>query len=228
MTDTSGEIELAKSVGSVVYKRRMELGWTQRQLHQALASVGAKWSRAAVGSLESNGVRGERISDLTLLCYVLNLTLDELLAGDHDVRMRDGNVKSLPWVRAVLRGDQADRFEPAGTGIEPDMLDEQKLADYVRSAASMTEKDLKIFVTRFSSALELEPSIAIIRDNLAGLTSEMSKASVQSKRGHAARKLRDLAIVYKSGPEPEEVLADFLGSFPSETPAPNRGGHGDD
>jgi len=181
-------------VGTNVQRLRRERHWSQKELAHRLQLHGGRWSRAAVGMLESKGVRGERLSDVVTLCAALEVPLTELLDGDDEVGLRDGNEKPASWVREALKGElprPKERYivinRVAGIGQD----DPEEVRRMAR-AMDLPVETLREIIKEISG----RPSPTTFRDFLADLDESESKRTAGAKRGHASRAIKNLVKIY--------------------------------
>ena len=94
---------LADVVGINVRRLRDNLGWSQSDLARNAQEFGLRWTQSVVSSIEK-GTRVLDLDELLLLCLVLKVTPDSLLAGDDTVRLNTSAHLGLQTIRSVLAG----------------------------------------------------------------------------------------------------------------------------
>lgn len=193
---------LSEVIGGNVKRLRAERNWTQRDLANAMRSLGGTWARTTVGLLESDGVRAERLSDLAVLCAVFQVPLSELLAGDGDVQLKDKNVRTLGWLRASIAGDDhteiASSVNGSQRGHDPDA--DAEIARVVRMKTGEAQAALTRWLDDDSQDLAIEAthsqwlaSLSGFRDLLANVSdvgTSTTDRSAQARRGHATRTIQ--------------------------------------
>lgn len=178
---------LSQVIGRRVRDLRIERGWSQRELAAALTELGSDWTRARVGQLETDGVRGDRLLDVALLCAALRVDLGTLLEVDAAVGS-DEHPHPLAWVKSQL-------LEPAdvpATTVEPDLIDPAQIgADDEAEVARLAQRagrdtaQLRLWVA--AQYDDNEP--LAVRDALAQIDPTTTRRAAQAKRGHASRRL---------------------------------------
>lgn len=222
-------LALAELIGANVKRLRTAREWSQRDLLMSLRNEDANWSRATVGLLESDGIRGERLSDLAALCAALQVSLWDLLDGAGEVALRDGNVKDVDWVARSLRGKHS-----AADGV-PDLLgigrhDPDLTLEWARKVGltpNKFESFLGVLAEYLGISLHPLGSASVLRDSMAGVRVGMTRETVRAKRGHATRKILKAAEIYRETPGRNAIERAVDVVWPSEVPDGMESDHGD-
>lgn len=171
-------IDVPQVVGKNVRELRRKAGMSQKDL---AIHLGPGWSRAAVGMLESKGVRGERISDLADLCEALGVSVDVLLAP------LDGNdPNELRMVRDALAGRLGRAPAPRPRTVTNVGVDDPEESERIARAFGRTVDHVRELVERWSG----QPSPTVYRDYLANLDPTMDREVARVKRAQATKMLR--------------------------------------
>lgn len=177
---------LAEVIGGTIRTLRTDRGWTQRDLSDLLNQAGGTWTRASVGLLETEGVRAERLSDLLLLCSVLDVELGVILRGQASVSVGEIEM-DLTTIRDTLGLREATKENESRRELDPDRIGAAS-PSFTQELAQKTGLDPQELLSRIDEYLGGQDP-AHVRDAIAQITPETPRRSAQARRGQATRKL---------------------------------------
>ncbi|BDU05429.1 hypothetical protein FMUBM48_16920 [Nocardia cyriacigeorgica] len=162
---------------------RKERGWTQAQLAMAARALGLRWTTSVVGSIESGVQRVDRLLDVASLCAIFGLPVDDLLRGDAEIDLPNGDRAPLSQIRKALAGQyssveiKTETYAERIGAEDPDEL--ERIGNRIGIDRNLLRHlSEEAFGTRFFLAE---------RDKRAGITADTPPRSAQAKRGHATR-----------------------------------------
>ena len=196
-------LKLGAYIGGRVRALRLARGWSQRDLAAALAHVSPSWTRAKVGQLEATGVRGEKLTDLAMLCLALEISLEDLLAGDEPgtAQMPRAFLQAAISGPATVRAISEAAIDPSRIGAEDSDAESRLAARLGLNRESTREAAMRLFEGA-------TPSQA--RDALAGIDESTSPREAQAKRGQAMRKVVFAMETDSVGDEALETIRRWL------------------
>jgi hypothetical protein len=189
---------------------------TQSELLLRLLAFDQSWTRAAVGMLESKGVRGERMTDVAVLCAALGVPLNDLLVGTGDVQLRDGAPRSPDWVIDALAGNLSYELIPHAPGSGQTRralnvgVDDKDEARRIAKSLAIPLETLCDFVE--SRTAQRSPTV--FRDFLGGLEPSDAREDAKIKRAQGTRRLRQM-IVAAGSPDQDSAKWSAIHDFES-------------
>ncbi len=181
-------IELGAVVGKNVEALRQERNWTRQELADRLVHVGGDWSRQIVRFLETDGVRGDRFSDVVLLCAVFQVPVERLVHYDGEIILRGTAAHKDTWCILALLGKAPVDAPPEDDGLADDIGRDNH--DEVRRIAKNYGLDVSELRRRTRLVYKLHDSPTVIRDFIAGLEPGATKEFARGRRSYVMREIK--------------------------------------
>lgn len=96
---------LTSVIGNNLRTLRTQRGQTQDELARSLRQFGLELSRSALAGIESGSGRSLDLGEIALICSACEVSVDELVQGDGEVRLTSRSTVDLSTLRSLLKGE---------------------------------------------------------------------------------------------------------------------------